>query len=144
MIEINEATTEEQILRCFPVMHELRPHLVDTEFVTRILRQMKESYRLVYATQEKEVVAVAGYRLEEMLNRGPSMYVDDLVSSERVRGQGFGSKLFDWLVKRACEAGCVRFHLDSGVHRFEAHRFYLHKGMDITAHHFSMKLPNAS
>jgi GNAT superfamily N-acetyltransferase len=121
-------------------MLELRPHLVENEFVTRIRRQMKESYRLVYAAQDGEVAAVAGYRLEEMLNRGPAMYVDDLVSSERVRGKGFGSKLFDWLVQRARDAGCARFHLDSGVHRFEAHRFYLHKGMDITAHHFSMKL----
>lgn len=140
MCEICEARSDQEILRCFGVMLELRPHLVENEFVTRIRRQMKESYRLVYAAQDGEVAAVAGYRLEEMLNRGPAMYVDDLVSSERVRGKGFGSKLFDWLVQRARDAGCARFHLDSGVHRFEAHRFYLHKGMDITAHHFSMKL----
>ena len=33
---------------------------------------------------------------------------------------------------------CV-LHLDSGVQRFGAHRFYLASRMDIIAHHFSMK-----
>jgi hypothetical protein len=31
-------------------------------------------------------------------------------------------------------------HLDSGVRRFDAHRFYLNKRMNISSHHFSMVL----
>jgi hypothetical protein len=31
-------------------------------------------------------------------------------------------------------------HLDSGVQRFAAHRFYLARRMDITCHHFALKL----
>jgi len=55
-------------------------------------------------------------------------------------GVGFGSRLLDWLVDEAKRQGCEQFHLDSGVQRFGAHRFYLHKGMDITSHHFAMRL----
>jgi GNAT superfamily N-acetyltransferase len=120
-------------------MHELRPHLLQDEFVARIRRQMSAGYHLVFAAQGDAVLAVAGYRFFEMLAWGEAMYVDDLVSSETSRGHGYGSKLFDWLIEEARKSGCDQFHLDSGVHRFAAHRFYLHKGMDITSHHFALK-----
>ncbi len=137
---IYEAQSDHDILRCFPVMHELRPHILREEFVLRIRRQMPAGYRLAFAAQNDAVMAVAGFRFFEMLAWGKGMYVDDLVSTEKSRGHGFGSKLFDWLVEQARQAGCDQFHLDSGVQRFGAHRFYLHKGMDITSHHFALKL----
>jgi GNAT superfamily N-acetyltransferase len=75
-----------------------------------------------------------------MLAWGKALYVDDFVSAEAYRGLGYGSALFDWLLVQATQSGCDQLHLDSGVHRFAAHRFYLHKGMDITSHHFAMKI----
>jgi hypothetical protein len=48
--------------------------------------------------------------------------------------------LFDWLVAQAREHGCARLELDSGVQRFRAHRFYLMKRMEISSHHFMLKL----
>lgn len=143
MCAIHEAKSDSDILRCFHVMHELRPHLVREDFVPRIRRQMSTGYRMAYAASGDEVMSVAGFRFFEMLAWGKGMYVDDLVSTEKSRGGGFGSRLFDWLVGQARAAGCEQFHLDSGVHRFGAHRFYLHKGMDITSHHFAMKLSPA-
>jgi GNAT superfamily N-acetyltransferase len=68
------------------------------------------------------------------------MYVDDLVSKEGERSKGYGGQLFDWLVEYARSEGCDQFHLDSGVQRFAAHRFYLTKRMSIEAHHFGLKL----
>jgi len=137
---IHEALSDADILRGFPVMHELRPHISCDEFLPRIRRQMDAGYRLAYAAQGEHVMAVAGFRFFEMLAWGRAMYVDDLVSTDQSRGMGFGSKLIDWLVELARNSGCDQFHLDSGVHRFAAHRFYLHKGMDITSHHFAMRL----
>jgi hypothetical protein len=52
-----------------------------------------------------------------------------------------GGALFDWLVQLAREHECRELHLDSGVQRFDAHRFYLGKRMHITSHHFALKLP---
>jgi hypothetical protein len=45
-----------------------------------------------------------------------------------------------FLVEAARENGCAELHLESGVQRFGAHRFYLANRMDITCHHFGMKL----
>lgn len=149
MQEPRIARTDEEIIRCFPAMAELRPHLDLEEFVERIRRQCRGSgYTLAFVKREAEreaeneapVVAVAGYRISECLAWGKFLYVDDLVSLSDLRSQGYGGILFDWLVERARVEGCGELHLDSGVQRFGAHRFYLRRRMDITSHHFAMRL----
>jgi GNAT superfamily N-acetyltransferase len=134
------ATTPEEILSCFPVMGELRPHLKETEFVARIQRQQRDGYQLAFLDNKGHVMAVAGYRFSESLSWGKFMYVDDLVTTEKSRSKGYGQRLFNWLVKEAKSRDCDQLHLDSGVQRFGAHRFYLASRMDIIAHHFAMKL----
>ena len=140
MTAISIALTEEQIRRCFPVMAQLRPHLIETEFVRRVRRQQQAGYKLAFLCHKRNVKAVAGYRFSESLSWEKFIYVDDLVTAEEVRSQGFGRQLFAWLVKQAKARGCDQFHLDSGVQRFRAHRFYLACRLDIVGHHFSMKL----
>jgi GNAT superfamily N-acetyltransferase len=121
-------------------MAQLRPRLDEAEFVRQVRRQQPAGYNLAFLSDRKTVKAVAGYRLSESLSWGKFIYVDDLVTAEEFRSQGFGQQLFAWLVKQAKARGCGQFHLDSGVQRFGAHRFYLASRMDIIAHHFSMIL----
>jgi GNAT superfamily N-acetyltransferase len=97
-------------------------------------------YGLAYVEDGGEVKAVAGFRVSECLAWGKFLYVDDLVSKEGERSKGYGGELFDWLVGYARQQGCEQFHLDSGVQRFAAHRFYLNRRMSIEAHHFGLKL----
>ena len=138
--KISLAVDDEEIRACHPVMAELRPHVGAEEFVPRVRRQMEVAgYGLAYLT-DGEVKAVAGFRVSECLAWGKFLYVDDLVSKEGERSKGYGGELFDWLVGYAREQGCDQFHLDSGVQRFAAHRFYLIKRMAIEAHHFGLKL----
>ena len=48
--------------------------------------------------------------------------------------------LLRWLVRDASERGLDQLHLDSGVQRHGAHRFYLAHRFAITSHHFAMEL----
>ncbi|MCB1211978.1 MAG: GNAT family N-acetyltransferase [Verrucomicrobiales bacterium] len=139
-LEIIEAVEELTVRRCAPVMRELRPQYDEEALVQRVLMQLTQGFRLVGAVAVGEIRAVAGFRILENLAWGRFLYVDDLVSCEADRGAGHGSALIDWLVAEARRLGCDQFHLDSGVQRFGAHRFYLHKGMDINCHHFAMTL----
>lgn len=137
-MEIKLAETEVEIRRCFPVMLQLRPHLEEEEFVAQVRRQQGAGYKLAYLVVQGAVRSVAGYRVQEMLVRGRHMYVDDLVTDEEYRSQGYGDELFDWLLVRAREAGCPRLELDSGVQRYGAHRFYFRRLMHIGSYHFTM------
>jgi len=141
MVEINLAESDEAVRRCYPVMVQLRPHLSEPAFVEQVRRQQKRfDYCLAYAAERGKVTAVAGFRISECLAWGKFLYVDDLVTDSTHRSHGLGKRLFDWLVKRASEEGCDQLHLDSGVQRFEAHRFYLREQMHITSHHFAIDL----
>jgi GNAT superfamily N-acetyltransferase len=127
--------------RCYTVMRELRTHIAsEDKFLERVQRQEREGYLLAYLEADDEIRAVAGYRYQEMLFHGRILYVDDLVTREADRSAGYGGKLFDWLVEQARQRGCDYFELDSGVQRFDAHRFYLMKRMKIASHHFSLQL----
>jgi GNAT superfamily N-acetyltransferase len=132
------AETDADIAACFDVMSQLRMHLIRDEFVPRVRRQMSAAYRLAFVDADGRVVAAAGYRLGENLAWGRFLYVDDLVTEQGLRSRGHGQELFDWLVAQARAAACDQFHLDSGVQRFDAHRFYLRNRMRITSHHFSL------
>jgi len=139
-MKIALAETEADIARCYPVMVELRPHLSATEFAARVRKQQATGFRLAYLEETGEVCAVAGFRYLETLAWGKILYVDDLVAAPAQRSRGHGGKLFDWLVALAKQNDCHELHLDSGVQRFGAHRFYLTRRMDIICHHFALKL----
>jgi GNAT superfamily N-acetyltransferase len=139
MFSIAITVSNQDIERCYPVMLELRPHLKQEEFVEQVRAQEQAGFRLASLEVTGEIKAVAGFRILQNLAWGKFMYVDDLVTRSPDANKGYGSALFDWLVRYARSQDCHQFHLDSGVQRYEAHRFYLHKGMAITSHHFAMK-----
>ncbi|CAB4929501.1 MAG: GNAT family N-acetyltransferase [Actinobacteria bacterium] len=131
--------------RALPVLQELRPHLTaqgrrEVQF-EGAPQGLRFTALLDAAGPDGTVLAVAGWRLMAMTSTGRSLYVDDLVTSAAHRSTGAGRALLAELERRAREAGCSRLVLDSGVHRFDAHRFYLRLRMRISAHHFEKDLP---
>ena len=114
--------------------------MTESKIVECIQEQQYEGYRLAFVETEDAVVAVAGYRVIEHLAYGRFLYVDDLVTRAKFKRNGFAGLLFDWVRAEARKERCAAVALNSGVQRFEAHRFYLRHGMDITAHHFTIRL----
>lgn len=137
---IRQALNEADLVAAHPVIQELRPHLDLAAFLSAFARQRPQGYHIHFVEEDGVVRAVAGWRIMDRLSWGRHFYVDDLVSRAADRGRGHGSALMDWLIDEARRQGCAELHLDSGVQRHAAHRFYLHKGMDITCHHFALKL----
>ncbi|MDF5740305.1 MULTISPECIES: GNAT family N-acetyltransferase [unclassified Nostoc] len=129
-----------QILKCFPVISQLRPHLEQAKFVEQVRYQMKGGYQLAFLEVEEQAIAVAGFRISTCLASGKFLYIDDLVVDELKRSHSYGKQLFQWLIEYARNHDCEHLNLDSGVQRFAAHRFYLMQRMNITSHHFSIQL----
>ncbi|VAW84538.1 Histone acetyltransferase HPA2 and related acetyltransferases [hydrothermal vent metagenome] len=147
-MKIVVAETEQAIAACFPVMFELRPHLIQETFVERIRQQQSQGYRLAYLELTGEPtgevsgqpVALAGFRISNNLAWGKFLYVDDLVTSAKHRSHGYGKALLNWLNEYAIQEGCSQLHLDSGVQRKEAHRFYQREQVIVTGFHFARNL----
>lgn len=139
-MKLNLVRTEEDIRACFPVIVQLRTTLTEDKFLKQVSIQQKEGYQLAFVQVDEKIVAVAGFRIMHNLAYEKFLYVDDLVTDEKNRSNRYGDKLFDFLIAFAKKEKCNKFHLDSGVQRFDAHRFYLRKRMDIVCHHFGLKI----
>ena len=140
-ISVFQATTDEQIRQTCHLMRQLRPNITEDAYLPTVRRMMESNgYHLAAVANQGDIRAVAGYRYLEMLYCGKIMYVDDLNTDERDRSKGWGKLLLDWLKTEAKANGCGELHLDSGVQRESAHRFYFRERLTINALHFHVSL----
>lgn len=134
------APGDERLADVFPVMHELRDRLDESEFPSVYERCHRDGLRIAAVFEGDECRAVAGYRIYTNLISGKHLYVDDLVTGAAWRSQGHGRRLSDYLVGLARDEGCSSVQLDSGAQRGDAHRFYFRERYKIHSFHFVRSL----
>lgn len=140
-VSIFHAESDPQIAATFEVMQQLRPHLDRDRYVATIRGLMaSDGLRLLALSDQDTVVAVASWRVMNMLYCGRLLYVDDLVSDERTRSHGYGAMLIARLKEEGRTLGCSEIQLISRVTREQAHRFYFRAGFGIECFHFRAKL----
>ena len=137
-MQVKLLSEDKELEKIAPVLRELRPQYSQEQLLQQIRKQRADGYQLAWVEEDGAVLCVAGFVIGEKLAWQKHLYVDDLVSSEKQRSRGAGQLLMDWLKQYAREQGCQQLHLDSGVQRFAAHRFYLREGFAIASHHFSI------
>ncbi|WP_105214369.1 MULTISPECIES: GNAT family N-acetyltransferase [unclassified Pseudoalteromonas] len=120
------------------VLLQLRGQYTLETLAAQVKKQLAQGYQLVYVQADSGILAVAGFVVTEKLAWGKCIYIDDLVTNSACRSQGVGHFLISWFKNYAKAHQCTQIHLDSGVQRFPAHRFYLREGFNIASHHFSM------
>lgn len=137
---VEVSPTDERFDDVVPVLQELRTRVPPDELRSRYEAAHATGFRIVALFDGDVCRAVAGYRILTNLGLGRYVYVDDLVTSESARSSGYGKMLLDHVNEVAARAGCVSIRLDSGVQRFDAHRFYLRERFVIAAHHFARRI----
>ena len=137
-MQVQLARSDADLERVADVMLELRTAFERTELIAQMQAQRDAGYQVAWVEADGEVLCVAGFVVGTKLAWGRHIYVDDLVTAARHRSTGAGSTMIEWLRAHARELSCRELHLDSGVHRFAAHRFYLRERFDIDSHHFSI------
>jgi len=137
-MQVELAESDSDLEKISEVLLQLRPSFDKQGLIAQIKEQQKHGYRIAYVESSGTVLCVAGFMVGTKLAWGKHIYIDDLVTDERYRSSGAGGFLIDWFKAYARSHGCEQIHLDSGVQRFAAHRFYLRKGFDIASHHFSI------
>jgi GNAT superfamily N-acetyltransferase len=121
MLTFRELRTDAEISSAFPLMSALRDRIRTETFVGEVRRQQCQGYELVGAFDDAALVALAGVRRSHTLSRGEHLFVDDLVTDERLRGKGHGAAVLKWVAARAASEGIALLYLDS---RGTARGFY--------------------
>jgi GNAT superfamily N-acetyltransferase len=135
-MQIQFAKTPTEIQKCWYVFSLLRPHLQEETFVEKVTAMLSEGYQIAFIEENGEAVSAIGFRYLQMLANGKQIYIDDLTTSDKVRGKGYASALLNFVVNIAISKGCDCISLDSGPSRNTAHRLYLNKGFEIKSMHF--------
>ena len=138
--EIFIVDTDSDIEACFPAFKELRPHLLQGEFLPQVRRQQLQGYQILALRHEGIIKSAAGFRFSEFFAWGKILYIDDLTTMATARSNGFADQLMDWLIDHAKVQQCKGLHLDTGYARHNAHRLYLRKKLLLTSHHMSLEL----
>ncbi|MDJ1502555.1 GNAT family N-acetyltransferase [Xanthocytophaga agilis] len=139
-MEVQLAHTEKDFLKCWEVIHALRPHLTIEEYLALLTKMTQSGYSLIFIEDGDKAAAALGFRYMTMFYAGNIIYIDDLTTLPESRGKGYASTLLDYIIEKAKNEGLNGVHLDSGHQRFDAHRLYLNKGFRITCHHFQLDL----
>jgi len=137
-MEVKLANNTSNIDGIAVVLQQLRTQFPVAYIKTQILEQMQNGYNIAYIEENNEIVSVAGFVFGQKLAWGKHLYIDDLVTNELIRSKSAGATMIKWLKAYAKENGCQQIHIDSGVQRYMAHKFYLREGFIIASHHFSM------
>ncbi|MCQ1058649.1 GNAT family N-acetyltransferase [Photobacterium sp. ZSDE20] len=135
-MEVILATTNEEIIEIAPIMQQLRPKYTLEKISDLLNQQCKAGYKLVYVKEDNNILCVAGFVTGHKLGWGAYLYIDDLVTDEALRSTGAGQYLIEWFKDYAHINQIEQIHLDSGVHRYGAHKFYLKEDFVISSHHF--------
>lgn len=141
-LTLRHAESETDVAACFCVMQQLRPNFkTERAFVEQVALQRPQGYRLLGLWDEAgRPIALAGYRQLDNMIHGRFLYVDDLVTLHRERGQGCGEQLIDALRDLGHKQQCARLVLDTALSNALAQRFYFRSGLLALGLHFSMEL----
>ena len=99
-----------------------------------------EGAHIVQLADQGEVRALAVWRAFLTTYCGYRLEIDDLVTDEAQRSQGYGTTLLAYVEAKARAIGADTLTLNSGTHRIRAHRFYFRKSLHIQAFHFTKDL----
>ena len=97
---------------------------------------------LIFVAEEnKELIGlITLYLLTNMRHGWHRGHVEDFVVSEKKRGKGIGTQLFD-AVKQYCRENNIKvIKLDSGIDLTNAHRFYEKNGGKFTEKMFRFEI----
>ncbi|MFZ4713763.1 MAG: GNAT family N-acetyltransferase [Bacteriovoracaceae bacterium] len=138
---IFKVISEIDLERCFPIMKELRPHLSYDDFLTIYNDAHKaDGYEIIAIEENNQILALMGYRFLSDYVRGKHIYIDDLVTTEKIRSKGLGADLLKFAEDLAQSSGCNTLRLCTGIENERGVKFYNRNGWIKRAFAYTKKL----
>lgn len=128
------------LLQVLTIHHNIRPDLFKADCRKyndrEILALVEDDFRPVFVYEDDESI-VQGYAmcvLEQHLGNNiltdiKTLYIDDLCVDEKMRGQGIGKKLFEFVKAYAKEQGCHNVTLNVWEGNESSIAFYKNLGL---------------
>ena len=110
LLEIKIAT-EEEIKYCYKMMHQIREDLSEKDFIDTISQQIKNGYKVIYVIENKEVICVTGFMINDKLAWGKHLYIDDFVTKKSIKSSDAAKALFDFVKIYAKRMAYIKYFI---------------------------------
>ncbi|WP_391115927.1 GNAT family N-acetyltransferase [Psychrobacillus sp. L3] len=120
-LQIKILQTKEDWQEGYPLIQQLRHHLTEDRYF-ELLKQMP-TYQ-GWVIEDGALKAFIGFEECHNFYNERHIFVHDFVTNENDRSKCYGEKLMEALIKHAKENQFAYIALESGIQRFDAHRFY--------------------
>jgi GNAT superfamily N-acetyltransferase len=108
----------------YGVVKQLRETLSYKEFEDLIYDMRHIEYKMIGLLNQDTLICYAGVNVSTNLYHKRHLFIYDLVTDEKYRGEGYGEEMLKYLVDYAKMAMCENIILSSSIKRLDAHRFY--------------------
>jgi GNAT superfamily N-acetyltransferase len=127
--------------RGYAVLRELRTELSLPDFhAIYDQAHSRDGFQLVAAVEDEKIAGIMGYRILFDFVHGKHLYIDDLVTTESMRGRGIGAKLLKEAERIAKDHGCVALRLCTGTANERAKTFYQREGWSLRSVAYKKKV----
>ncbi len=108
----------------YEVLKQLRVELSFKEFDDLVYDMRHMEYKMIGLFQRGELITFAGVAVQTNFYHKRHLYIYDLVTDEKFRGEGHGVNMLEYLESYAKTAMCESLVLSSSFPKEDAHRFY--------------------
>lgn len=124
-----------------PFIRELGEFKTDTAILEDRLGEMfDQNYECFGVYFQEELIGVFGLWFMTRHYAGRSCEPDHIFIKPTFQNKGVGKEIFAFIFSYAEEKGCETAELNSYVHNFRSHKFYMNHGFVIKGYHFLKKL----
>ena len=138
-MQIRELDLKE-LQMAYEVVSQLRKNLSYKEFEDLIYDMRHMEYKMFGIMDGENIITYAGASICTNLYHKRHLYIYDLVTDEKYRGQKHGETMLEYLQDYAKIGMCENIVLSSSFSREDAHRFYKRKGFDKKSYIFLKKI----
>ncbi len=140
-IKIKDFTTKEDVMKGFPIIHQLYDKMDKKSYERHIDDMMAgNNYHMVGIYKDNKLVGVTSYWVLTRFYCGRYIQIGNMVVDKNLRGQGIGTKLLQYVEKKGRELGCGKYILDSYTENKKSHKLYFNEGFFIEGFHFMKNL----
>jgi GNAT superfamily N-acetyltransferase len=137
---IIELKTQADFAPALRLLKQLNPAMDKKKFDSRLKKMRPQGYRCIAYVRNGKYIGLCGFWHGTRFWCGDFIDLDNVVVDEKLRGEGIGKQLVDWVEKEASRLKCDQLGLDCYTTHHAAHRFYMREGFIIRGYHFTKSL----
>lgn len=132
---------KDELHQILPLMQEYGEYQTEESLLKKRFEEMlDQNYECFGVYLGEELIGVFGLWFMTRHYAGRSCEPDHVYLKPVYQNKGFGKEIFSFIFDYAMQRGCETAELNSYVHNFKSHKFYMNHGFVIKGYHFLKKL----